>query len=358
MQHPLHSPSLAIVRLVSAFTLSLALAGALLPPTVKADGPPTRSPKFKGSDKGSKAGKKKSKKGAPTEPGIPTLWKDRGSFSQLNLFWGIGSEEGRPKPPFRFDKEDLSGSNPKLKVIDANKVKWNLKFDEEVHAEIAATRLAWACGYMVEESYFVPSGQIVGITALTRAKDFVAADGSFTNGMFEKRPDEIARRGINWSWNSNPFKGSRELSGLAMINCLLNNWDAKVENNNVLGMYDEEGQVRDWYLITDWGGTFGKTGGFTSRSKNKWNLEDYSKHDLIEEVKSKSVKFRYAGKMAGALRTVPREHVRWFSGIIGQLTDNQLRDAFRAAGATPIEMEGFSKQVRSRINELKAATEK
>ncbi len=47
---------------------------------------------------------------------------------------------------------------------------------------------------MVEESYFVPSGKVSGVTGLGRAKKFVGANGSISNAMFEKRPDHIARR--------------------------------------------------------------------------------------------------------------------------------------------------------------------
>jgi hypothetical protein len=110
-----------------------------------------------------------------------------------------------PKAPFQFDKEDISGTNPKIRVTDANGIKWNVKFDEEVHAEVASSRLVWASGYMVEESYFISTGKVEGVTGLGRAKRFVQSDGSFRNGMFEKRPDSIARRKINWTWESNPF---------------------------------------------------------------------------------------------------------------------------------------------------------
>jgi hypothetical protein len=265
---------------------------------------------------------------------------------------GIGSEEGMPKPPFQFDKEDTSGTNPKIKIIDANGVKWNLKFDEEVHAEIAASRLAWACGYMVEESYFVPSGKVSGVKGLGRAAKFVSSDGSFANAMAEKRPDNVARRGINWDWSSNPFAGTKELSGLAILNCLLSNWDAKTTNNNVLGMFDGEGGVKDWYLVADWGGTFGKTGGFLSHSK--WDLAAYSKQRFIDGAKSGSIDFHYSGKMS-ALRSIQVDHAKWFVGIVGKLSDNQIKDAFRAAGATQAETEGFTAQIRKRINELQGA---
>lgn len=313
------------------------------------------SPQKSGKEKGKESKKEKKSKGesaAPAQAGTPAIWEDRGDISKLNLVLGIGSESGKPKAPFQFDKEDVTGTNPKIKIIDANGVKWNLKFDEEVHAEVAASRIAWACGYMVEESYFIPSGKVNGVTGLGRAKKFVGSDGSFTNAMAEKRPGNIARRAINWDWSSNPFVGTKELSGLAILNCLLSNWDAKTTNNNVLGMHDGNGGVKDWYLVADWGGTFGKTGGFLSHSK--WDLADYSKQRFIEGSRSGAISFHYSGKMS-ALRSVPSDHARWFLGVIGKLSDNQLRDAFRAAGATQAETEGFSAQIRKRISELQAA---
>ncbi|MGH9800233.1 MAG: hypothetical protein ACRD82_07700, partial [Blastocatellia bacterium] len=188
---------------------------------------------------------------------------------------------------------------------------------------------------------------------LGRAKKFVGSDGSFTNGMFEKRPEEIARRAIPWEWDSNPFKGTKELSGLAILNAMLNNWDAKATNNNVLGMYDDDGKVIDWYLVADWGGSFGKMGGFTSHSK--WDLDDFTKQAFLDGVSGSQIKLHYSGKMGSSLKAVPTEHARWFAGIIGQLTDTQIRDAFKAAGASSAEVEGFSRRIRQKINELKSA---
>lgn len=343
------SRPLSFALFAFALLICFAAVSVSTPPSANAGGNPTPQKKDKESKKG-----KKSKKSpnAPAEPGTPMIWEDRGDVSKLNLIMGIGSEEGMPKPPFQFDKEDVTGTNPKIKVIDANGVKWNLKFDEEVHAEVAASRIAWACGYMVEESYFMPSGKVNGVTGLGRAKKFVSSDGSFTNGMFEKRPDNIARRAINWDWDKNPFVGTKELSGLAILNCLLSNWDAKPTNNNVLGMFDDDGSVKDWYLVADWGGTFGKTGGFMSHTK--WDLADYSKQQFISGSRGNTISFHYSGKM-NALRSVPREHAQWFLGILGKLSDNQIRDAFRAAGATQAETEGFTAQIRKRINELQAA---
>ncbi len=340
-------------RFLALFSLAvmmcLAIAGVAVSTSVSA------SPQKKDKDAKESKKDKKAKKAsaAPTAAGTPKLWEDRGNIGSLNLIYGIGSPEGMPKPPLQFDKEDVSGTNPKIKVIDANGIKWNIKFDEEVHAEVAASRIVWACGYMVEESYFVSSGKVNGVTGLGRAKKFVGSDGSFTNGMFEKRPDDIARRAINWDWTSTPFNGSKELSGLAILNTLLNNWDAKNTNNNVLGMFDDDGKVIDWYLVADWGGAFGKMGSFMSHTK--WDLADYQKQAFLDGISGSQIKLHYSGKMSSSLKAIPVEHARWFAGILGQLTDAQIQDAFKAAGATQAEVEGFSRRVRQKINELKSA---
>jgi hypothetical protein len=336
-----------LALLVIAAALSFAAASL---PSYSSAAAPQKSKEEKESKKSKK---NKVSANAPANEGTPALWRDPGDVSQLNLFWGIGSQEEMPKAPFQFDKEDTTGTNPKIKIIDANGVKWNMKFDEEVHAEVACSRIVWACGYMVEESYFIPSGKVNGVSGLGRAKKFIGADGSFTNAMFEKRPDNIARRRNNWDWDSNPFVGSKELSGLAMLCFLLSNWDAKVTNNNVLGMYEDDGSVKEWYLVADWGGTFGKTGGFTSHSK--WDPADYSKQAFLDGASGGAIKFHYSGKMGSSLKNMNREHARWFAGIVGKLSDAQLNDAFKAAGATPAETSAFVAQLRKRINELKSA---
>jgi len=193
-----------------------------------------------------------------------------------------------------------------------------------------------------------------GVTGLGRAKKFVGSDGSFTNAMFEKRPDTIARRAINWDWDSNPFRGTKELSGLALLAVLLNNWDAKTTNNNVLGMFAGDGTtVHDWYIVADWGGTLGKMGGFMSHSK--WDLDAFNKQGFVDGVSGSSLRLNYSGKGGSILKAVPVEHARWFAGLASQLTDAQIREAFRAAGASDVDGQGFTSRIRSKINELKSA---
>lgn len=310
------------------------------------------------ADKGEKGDKKKKdKKGKGGEEvlptGTPAMWFDPGDVASLDLFWGIGSPDKAPKPPFTFVKEDVSGTNPKIKVVDANGMKWNMKFDEEVHAEVAASRLVWAMGYMVEESYFVPSGKVEGVSGLGRAKKFVGSDGSFRNAMFEKRPEDITRRATPWDWDRNPFTGTKELSGLAIIAVLLNNWDAKVDNNNVLAMRDESGAVKEWYLVADWGGTFGKMGGVFSHSK--WDPEAYAQQAFVKGVSGGRLNLNYSGKGGSVMKSVPVEHAQWISARLSQLSDEQIRQAFRAAGASDADTSAFATRIREKIQQLKAA---
>ena len=51
-------------------------------------------------------------------------------------------------------------------------------------------------------------------------------------------------------------------------------------------------------------------------------------------------------------RRIPREDVQWIGQLLAQLSPEQIRDAFRAAGYTPDEVEGFAKVVEKRIAEL------
>ena len=292
------------------------------------------------------------KKKGEVPKGVPMLWQDPGDVASRDLTWGSGSEAGAPKPPFRFVEEDTSGTNPKVTVTDAAGVTWSVKFDEEVHAEVAATRLAWALGYAVDETYFVASGRLEGASRLSRSAKFVR-DGSFTNARFEKRPETVTRRGVEWQWSSNPFVGTKEYSGLIILQSLLSNWDTKDSNNEILAVRHDDGRVEDWYVVSDWGGTFGKMGGFGSHSK--WDLEDYRKQQFISKVSDGRLVLDYRGKGGETLKSVPVEHARWFAGLASQLTAEQLRAAFRAAGASAAEQEGFAAELAERIRELEAA---
>jgi len=53
-----------------------------------------------------------------------------------------------------------------------------------------------------------------------------------------------------------------------------------------------------------------------------------------------------------SFKHIPRQHAKWIGGYLAQLSDDQIKDAFRAAGFSPAEVEGFAQKVREKINEL------
>jgi hypothetical protein len=139
----------------------------------------------------------------------------------------------------------------------------------------------------------------------------------------------------------------KELSGLIILNAMVNNWDAKPDNNNVLGMYDDDGAtIKEWYIVSDWGATFGKMGSVFTH--NKWDLDDFRRQRFIDGVSGETLKLRYSGRSSAAIKAVPLDHARWFAGIVSQLTDDQLRAAFKAAGASNAEVAGFAARLREK----------
>jgi hypothetical protein len=288
--------------------------------------------------------------------GTPVLWRDPGNIAARDLLWGSGSQSTAPNPPFTFVEEDASGTKPKVEVTDANGEKWKVKFGDEVHAETAATRLIWALGYGVEETYFVPSGQINGITTLQRAKEYITADGSFKNARFERRPKNIERTKIAWAWGDNPFMATKELSGLRILMTMINNWDTRrvSKNNIVLRVTAPDGRVEDWYIVEDLGSSFGKMGRYPIVKRGRWDLEDFKAQKFIDGVSGNMLDLHYRGG-ARSINKIPLEHARWFAGLASQLTESQVRRAFEAAGATQAEIDGFSSRIMEKIRELQAA---
>jgi hypothetical protein len=145
---------------------------------------------------------------------------------------------------------------------------------------------------------------------------------------------------------------------------LVNNWDLKEVNNAV---YGEKGQGSR-YVISDLGASFGETGNSITRSKS--NLEDYAGTEFIQKVTPEHVDFFLSSrpffptavdvpnyltrtKMQDVAKHIPLAHAKWLGGLLGQLSAEQIRDCFRAAGYSPQEVEGFAKVVQGRIADLK-----
>lgn len=301
---------------------------------------------------------------APAQP-VPAavLWQDPGAIASRDLTWGAASPDRQPVPPFRFVKEDTSGSKPKIDITDANGVKWKVKFAgtdptrNEVHAEVAASRVMWALGYLVEEHYYVPEGRIEGAADLDRAKDVIGDDGAFRIARFERRAPDVVRTGRSWTLDANPFAGTKELSGLKLLTALINNWDNKPENTAIDTVTRPDGTVEQRYLLSDLGAAFGRMAGppAWTPAPTRWNVGHYQEQPFVRGVENGAVTLHFLGQVP--MQGIPIEHARWFAGLASQLTREQLRAAFSTAGATAEQADAFAARMLEKIAELQKAIE-
>jgi hypothetical protein len=291
------------------------------------------------------------------------LWRDPGAIERLDMTSGPGGPAQMPEAPYRFVEEHSTGSQPCLSVTDANGRRWRVKWGREVQPETFAVRLAWACGYFAEVTHLVPSGTIDGAGTLTRAASCLDAKGCFIDGRFELDDPAVEKlfEEHSWSWTDNPFVGTRELAGLKILLMLISNWDNKDQRDVARGSNTAiyVTRVSRWkreaqYLIVDWGGSMGRWGGNVV-TRGRWDAAGFAAQtpQFVTGVTNGFVQFGYTGqRTADARASIRVEDVVWLNRYLGRVTDDQLRAALDASGATAEESASFAASLRDRITQL------
>jgi hypothetical protein len=285
--------------------------------------------------------------------GHATLWKEPDAIENLDLFNGLGGPEGAPdaSATFTFVRRSTSGTSKKIIVKDDKDRQWTVKFGAEARPETAATRILWAMGYHVDEDYFVKRAHIEGWP-----------EGDALNVRFERTHNGYKEMGL-WTWESNPFRGTRELDGIKILMVLLNNWDLKTDNNKVLRYDKDSGGDTDEriYYVSDLGASFGSTGSLVRKliffsdppAGTKNDPSGYAHQTFIDGVRNGEVRFHYKGKDQSALKGITVENARWMGNMLGRLSEKQLGDAFRAAGFDDSEVATYVRAMQERIGELR-----
>jgi hypothetical protein len=295
--------------------------------------------------------------------GPAVLWRNPVDIASRNLYYGPGGKEHAPHGTFTFQREDLSGTTPKFEVVDQDGVKWKVKMGDEARPETAATRLLWAVGYFANEDYFVPVLHVQNIRRLHRVGGHVSRDGSVHNVRMKRHQKQEKNIG-DWAWGDNPFTGTREFYGLRVMMAVINNWDLKDENNAVYQVRGDSPEQR--YIVRDLGSSFGTTG---FNLGGKGNLHAYRNSNWISTISPEFIDFNVPSRPAllrflNVPETVERMHLcwigrhipssdaAWIGNLLAKLSPAQIRDAFRGAGYSPRQVEGFSLVVERRIGEL------
>lgn len=292
------------------------------------------------------------------EPAI--LWSEPSDIRSRNLSFGAGGSEDRPQPPLKFIKEDKRGTNPKFTAEDRNGTKWTVKMGVEAKPETAAAHLLWAVGYFTDENYLLKESDVTDLPAHLKRGQKLVAGGHLHDVRLKRHPKKMGE----WRWRENPFLSQREFNGLRVMMAVLNNWDLKDENNAI-----ERGDHGARYVVTDLGASFGTTGFGWSWMGSKGNLKSYRHSKFISKTTLTYVDFGtpsrpailYFANLPGLVkrlrmrwigRHIPREDAKWVGSLLAQLSPDQIRDAFRSAGFSPDEVEGFTTVVQQRITEL------
>ena len=180
-----------------------------------------------------------------------------------------------------------------------------------------------------------------------------------------KRENKSEKKVGDWEWRRGAFTGTKELSGLKVMMALINNWDLKDVNNAV---YEEHGKFI--YRVSDLGASFGPAGFSYPQRTSRDNLDAYTRSKFISRVTPEFVDFNVPTRPAlvravalpdfikrlhlrDTCKNIPRRDARWMGDMLGRLSHHQIREAFRAAGYSTVEVEGFTKVVENRIAELK-----
>jgi hypothetical protein len=301
--------------------------------------------------------------GAPVAKGPAVLWREPHDIATRNLFYGPGGKEHEPKGTFTFESEDTNGTNPKFDVVDQDGVKWRVKLGPEARPETVATRFVWGAGYFANEDYFMPVLHVQKMGRLKRGRSLVSADGTVQNVRLKRHVKDEKKVGT-WSWSKDPFTDTREWYGLRVLMAVINNWDLKDVNNSVYETAGDAPETR--YVVSDLGASFGPTG---LDWRTKGEAASYCSSKLIKSVSAEYVDFNVPsapainyvfnfpemGRRMSLMwlgRHIPREHARWMGNQLARLSHDQIRDAFRAGGYSPAEVEQLTGVVERRIQEL------
>lgn len=271
------------------------------------------------------------------------MW-ERVKISSRDLYAGPGGERMRPDlSRIEFIKEEKGGHNKKYRIKDGSGRVWVAKLGREARPETAAVRLLWALGYKTEINYLVPSLKIPG-------------KGTFRDVRLEARPANV-ERGDEWKWKSNPFVGTPQLQGLKMMMVFMTNWDVLDLQNKILEV-DGEKQ----YVVSDLGSTFGRLGNnnlpiIYRFGRKVGSPKHYAKTSFVKGVKKGEVKLAYKGKNRDLFKGFTVADARWLANLLDDLSDRQIRDAFRAANYSPAEIDTYTRTVRRKITELRDAAD-
>jgi hypothetical protein len=275
-------------------------------------------------------------------------------------FAAPGSQMGGKTPKFsckitRVESADgtVQTSTPEMDE-EPVKVKFGAD-DNEVYAEVAATRLMWALGYYADawfpvrvECHNCPENPVSGSGPTgTRMFDPATIVRKYPgNKMYENGNEEQG-----WSWKELDTANGRptyERDGLKLLGAFLQHSDNKPPQQRLSCdkvKIDESTQPftttceKPVMMVQDVGATFGSGGWFTSNGSAKMNLHNWSGKKLWNKVGTEASPTHCQASLSKSLTAhdglsdplISEEGRRFDAGLMCQLSDHQVEELFKAA---------------------------
>jgi hypothetical protein len=271
-----------------------------------------------------------------------------------------GSKMGGKTPKFECKITSIESADGKVQTLtpDMDEEPVKVKFggeDNEVFAEIVATRLMWALGYYADswfpvrvECHNCPENPISG-SGPASTRTYVPANivRKFSwHKMTESGKDEQG-----WSWKELDADNGRptyERDGLKLLAAFMQHSDNKPPQQRLVCHkvnVDDKTKPptttcdKSVMLVQDVGATFGGGGLFTSNNSAKMNLDVWSGKKLWKKAGADGSPKQCQAALTKSLTahdglsdpTISEEGRQFDAGLMCQLSDHQIEDLFKAA---------------------------
>jgi hypothetical protein len=283
----------------------------------------------------------------PAARPLAELWVEPGV---RDLFHGVGGARLAPAKDahYRFKAKDDLGFSVSYDVEDPAGLEWSAKIGAEAQTEVVVSRVLWGLGYHQPPLYYLPSWTLVEEGGDVKKE---------SEARFRPKVPELDRLDELWSWNDNPYVGTRQFKALLVVLLMLNSTDLKDDNNS---LYEVKGRLphapagaKRWFVVRDLGAALGETGRLYPR--RNW-IEGFEKEPFINGVSEGRIEFAYSGRHQQLLKMVTPADLRWAATRMQRLSDKQWHDAFRAANYGEGTRDRYLRKIRQKIDEaLKVA---
>ena len=276
------------------------------------------------------------------------LWDSPDDVASRDLEYGPWGKEHAPNADatFTFAHLKTNGISPGMTIKDPEGREWSVKQSpDEGKVEVTLSRVLSALGYHQPPVYHLETFSMMDEHGLR----------TMPGGRFRPKLKELDEVG-EWSWQQNPFVGTKPYEGLLVILMVFNSSDLKNSNNSLYEFKPKGADAElaasgakkeQWYVVRDLGAALGETARLTPK-ENKPDI--FAREKFISSVHDGFVEFSYHGwHQELFLNRITPADVRWGCELLSKLTDRQWDEAFHAGGYDPAIAARFIETLKKRI---------